>query len=750
MGPTAPTGAPPGAPTDPQDPLAAPGAGPGIAPAPPPPPDAGTAVASTLRDTLHAFVVAEAQDAGIPPEWALAHLQAETSGGTNVHESTAHAKGPMQLTDRVARLHGIDPSKPVDWAENVHAGVRELAALSDRFNGDLVLASAGYNSNADKVEARVARGGLRGLPPETQVYLGRIAEAYPGLFDSRNAAPLPVGTHVNAPPAPSTVPGDPHGGGTGEWTADVPGFFRDMVVPLAANAAETTRDFVSTGIENIALGTIDDARTVIDPNAPPASRIGAGGTLAVGAIPGVGPWGSALIFGAAQILRIIGGRQQAAQDAGTPVDVVHAAMSISGKDAAEAGAAAIALGIFGRLFGDNSFRGLKGVGMTKIQAVGSEARRASGAALAEAPAALRAEAEALLAGAPSPAAGTVTAAFESIPRVRVDATAVADAIDTHLAAGRTLPKTVTTIRDGFQGAPDQFVPVWEAPVGFNPPRMSLTRIQGDGYTAQSSELLSLNQELGKHLNPKYAAESGTSAGLGDLRALKGELNTHIGSALDTAVPGGGAKFAAARDAGALAAEDRRAAGLFVKYLNPTNGLFNPVEFGAVLRKVGTTKAIGESNQAYLLRATDALGAMTEKDPSVAASLLHALWTGERVGAMTAGGVAALTGGEHIAQTAAQGGVIGLSAVVLARAARVATRVFTDARVVKEMEFLAKGAGTRTGVMAEHLGRVVSAITAARALDELQQAPPAAPGMGPPPVAPVGPPPGMGGRMPAPQ
>lgn len=64
-----------------------------------------------------------------------------------------------------------------DPAQNIRGGVRYLAWLLKRFNGDLTLAAAGYNAG----EGAVDRHG--GVPPyrETQTYVQRVgvlAERY--------------------------------------------------------------------------------------------------------------------------------------------------------------------------------------------------------------------------------------------------------------------------------------------------------------------------------------------------------------------------------------------------------------------------------------------------------------------------------------------------------------------------------------------------------------------------------------------
>lgn len=89
--------------------------------------------------------------------------------------SRAGAQGLMQLMPATARRFGV--SDAFDPAQNIRGGVQYLAWLLKRFNGDLTLASAGYNAGEGAVDRH------RGVPPygETQRYVQRVrvlAERY--------------------------------------------------------------------------------------------------------------------------------------------------------------------------------------------------------------------------------------------------------------------------------------------------------------------------------------------------------------------------------------------------------------------------------------------------------------------------------------------------------------------------------------------------------------------------------------------
>jgi hypothetical protein len=82
--------------------------------------------------------------------------------------SEAGAQGLMQLMPATAERFAVD--NPFDARQNIRGGVRYLAWLLKRFNGNQVLALAGYNAG----EASVVE--YNGVPPyaETQSYVSLV------------------------------------------------------------------------------------------------------------------------------------------------------------------------------------------------------------------------------------------------------------------------------------------------------------------------------------------------------------------------------------------------------------------------------------------------------------------------------------------------------------------------------------------------------------------------------------------------
>jgi soluble lytic murein transglycosylase-like protein len=117
-----------------------------------------------------------ARDHGLPPE-LFAALIALESGGRAEARSAAGAVGPAQILPSTARDPGFgldplpeaaltDPAQAIPWA------ARYLAALRDRFGGDLARALAAYNAGPGRVEQAEREGAA--LPAETRRYLATL------------------------------------------------------------------------------------------------------------------------------------------------------------------------------------------------------------------------------------------------------------------------------------------------------------------------------------------------------------------------------------------------------------------------------------------------------------------------------------------------------------------------------------------------------------------------------------------------
>ncbi len=107
----------------------------------------------------------------ISPALILSVIAVE-SGGNPTAVSTAGAAGLMQLMPPTAARFGVtDRSDP---AQNIAGGTRYLQWLLDEFDGDIVLALAGYNAGEGAVQSN------RGVPPyaETRLYVPKVMAAW--------------------------------------------------------------------------------------------------------------------------------------------------------------------------------------------------------------------------------------------------------------------------------------------------------------------------------------------------------------------------------------------------------------------------------------------------------------------------------------------------------------------------------------------------------------------------------------------
>lgn len=107
----------------------------------------------------------------VSPALALAVIAVESSGRPRA-VSSAGATGLMQLIPATAERFGVTDA--TDPAQNIRGGVAYLQWLLDEFDGDIVLALAGYNAG----EGAVRRNG--GVPPfaETRDYVPRVLAAW--------------------------------------------------------------------------------------------------------------------------------------------------------------------------------------------------------------------------------------------------------------------------------------------------------------------------------------------------------------------------------------------------------------------------------------------------------------------------------------------------------------------------------------------------------------------------------------------
>ncbi len=129
--------------------------------------------AQDLRVLINAYgrdILVKSLDTKVSPALALAVMAVESSGRTEA-VSSAGAKGLMQLMPATADRFGVTDTSP---SENIRGGIEYLDWLIRHFEGDTILALAGYNAG----EGAVKQHG--GVPPyaETRDYVPKVIAAW--------------------------------------------------------------------------------------------------------------------------------------------------------------------------------------------------------------------------------------------------------------------------------------------------------------------------------------------------------------------------------------------------------------------------------------------------------------------------------------------------------------------------------------------------------------------------------------------
>jgi hypothetical protein len=155
--------------------------------------------AAAAADTgLGSRIRAAAARYGVPERLVTAIIRVESDFNPRA-VSQRGARGLMQLMPTTAAVLGVRDA--FDPTENLHAGVRHLRMLIDRFDNNLPLALAAYNAG----EQAVLRH--RGIPPypETQEYVERILR----LLNEEGVRGTAVATNTEraAPIPPASKPG---------------------------------------------------------------------------------------------------------------------------------------------------------------------------------------------------------------------------------------------------------------------------------------------------------------------------------------------------------------------------------------------------------------------------------------------------------------------------------------------------------------------------------------------------------------
>jgi len=134
----------------------------------------------TTGNPVHdSYIVDSSRRYSIDPLLIYSQMHQESSFKIRA-TSNKGASGLMQLMPATARRFGV--TSIYDPRQNIDAGIRYMRWLLDTFNGDVVLALAGYNAGEGAV---MKYGGS--VPPyrETQEYVRRITSRYNSISNGQ-------------------------------------------------------------------------------------------------------------------------------------------------------------------------------------------------------------------------------------------------------------------------------------------------------------------------------------------------------------------------------------------------------------------------------------------------------------------------------------------------------------------------------------------------------------------------------------
>lgn len=132
---------------------------------------------STGDEVIDSYIVDSSRRYSIDPLLIYSQMHQESAFKRRAR-SHKGASGLMQLMPATARRFGV--TNIYDPKQNIDAGVKYMRWLLDKFNGDVVLALAGYNAG----EGAVMKYGWQ-VPPyrETRDYVAKITRKYNAISD---------------------------------------------------------------------------------------------------------------------------------------------------------------------------------------------------------------------------------------------------------------------------------------------------------------------------------------------------------------------------------------------------------------------------------------------------------------------------------------------------------------------------------------------------------------------------------------
>jgi soluble lytic murein transglycosylase-like protein len=132
---------------------------------------------SEREKALDSIFTEASEKFGVDKALLLAIAKQESGFRTDA-VSKSGAMGVMQLMPETAK--GLGVTDALDAYQNIMAGANKISGLISKYNGDLSLALAAYNSGVGNVSK------YGGIPPfqETQTYISKVLSNYEGYMNA--------------------------------------------------------------------------------------------------------------------------------------------------------------------------------------------------------------------------------------------------------------------------------------------------------------------------------------------------------------------------------------------------------------------------------------------------------------------------------------------------------------------------------------------------------------------------------------
>lgn len=209
-------------------------------------------------------IARKAKEMGVPPVLAVTLAFRESGLNPNTKNGTSGEIGLMQVMPKTAEMMGFSVEDLSNPSKNIEAGLTYLKRGLDKFNGDPLLAAAGYNAGHD--HPYFANPDGSSLPDSTKQYLKDIAGF--GGFAASAPQPEPEPEPVAAPASESDFMAN-----KARLAADAIGMGAGAALAKGLDVAQNVGD-TAAAIRQIP-GALAAAQAPSAPSTAPAATAGA-------------------------------------------------------------------------------------------------------------------------------------------------------------------------------------------------------------------------------------------------------------------------------------------------------------------------------------------------------------------------------------------------------------------------------------------------------------------------------------------